>query len=130
MISSEIPKISCIICGTTNEALIASFENQCYPNKELVVLTRDICVFPVRDENHILIKRLPDNTPDDWAKDLAIELATGEWICWWNECDPFYLSRRMREKEDDSFFPKQRFYEHQNMLYCGRSLDNEEYYEI
>lgn len=119
-------KISCIILvqELITDILIKNFESQVYPNKELIILTR----IPWNVENH-LIKHVPDNTDDLWAKDLAIELTTGDLICWWDkEHHPFYLSHRVRKPHDEEFFLKQRFYESQNMLYCKSKLENQEYY--
>jgi hypothetical protein len=125
---NKIEKISCIIIveELTTDILIKSFESQVYPNKELVVLTRIKC-----DINGHLNKQIPNNLQDLWAKDLAIELTSGDLICWWEkEHHPFYLSYRVKKSFDENFFPKQKFYESQNMLYCQSQLENEEYYEI
>ena len=104
--------------------MIKSFESQVYPNKELVILTRI-----KSDVEGYLNKQIPENTCDLWAKDLAIELTSGDLICWWEkEHHPFYLSYRVKKSFDEDFFSKQKFYESQNMLYCKSKLENEEYY--
>lgn len=124
MMLCEYPKVSCLIVSELiPKDLVESFRAQVYAHKELIVLNKEQSHY----DTPILYKKA--DLPDDWMKDLAIELATGDIVCWWNENDPHYLSRRVHERNyDEIFFPKQYFYEAQNMLYCKSEVYNKEYF--
>lgn len=120
------PKVSCIIMGDDLN-LIYNYNHQIYRNRELIVITRNDFY-----TQGAICKKIADHIDDNWAKDLAIELTTGDKICWWEqEHHPYYLSLRVKEDiEDDVYFDKEVFYKAQNMLYSGSKLKNKEYYEI
>ncbi len=123
-----LPKVSClIICDDIPYDLVENYKQQVYPNKELVVLTRND--FQQESYYGMLYKKVPKHI--NWEKDLAIELTTGEKLCWWEMHEPYYLSKRVKDEiEDEVFFSKVKFYEAQNMLYAGSKLGNGEYCEI
>jgi len=120
-----LPRISCLLL-ISDHAFVQNFWEQIYPNKELVIVTRD--GFSVEGA----ICKKAGNIDDNWLKDLAIELSTGDMICWWEKLHhPFYLSKRIAENiQDESFFSKDKFYKEQNMLYSKSKLENEAYYEV
>ena len=77
MIQCEYPKVSCLIVSEIiPNDLVEAFRAQAYARKELIVLNKQQSYH----DASILYKKA--NLPDDWMKDLAIELATGDIICW------------------------------------------------
>jgi len=131
MITIKTPKISCLVVVDvlSNYNCIQSFMDQTYPNKELVVLSQVPSVFSQhKDDPNILLQIAPRNLTIEWSKDLAVELTTGEIICWWEpQEDPMWLTKRLQKDFDELFFPKLEFYKSGNMLYCGtdNSLNGE-----
>lgn len=134
MISNKVPKISCVRFSeeAPTEEWVRSFAAQTYPNKELVVLSKDVYE-GVKPEATLFINP-PQNLPDPWAKDTLLELTTGDIICWWDEQDdPMWLAKRYRlfcgGNSDDKFFGKLEFHKAANMLYCGTDeFLNQEYW--
>jgi glycosyltransferase involved in cell wall biosynthesis len=112
------PLISCI-CITANRASmllksIINFENQDYPNKELVVSfpsndidTRNLLneILRFTDQNIILIERDSMSSLGN-AKNEALKKCNGEYICLWDD-DDYYHSMRVK-------------YQYNNMQINGR----------
>ena len=129
MISNHVCKISCVVVTDTapEEVFIDNFMGQIYPEKEMVIVSQ----VPFEGEwKDVLLVNSPQNLDSNWARDLAIELTTGEIICWWEpQDDPMWLTKRLRKEPDDKFFPKLEFYKSGNMLYCGTDVSlNGEYW--
>ncbi|WP_158797426.1 glycosyltransferase family A protein [Pedobacter sp. L105] len=101
--SENYPLISCICISNGNHALlnraIACFQSQNYPNKELVISY---------DQNKQQIKAVIENLSDDRDLQLStieqtdrfgdalnnsVNVATGDYICLWNDDDWYHPSR-------------------------------------
>jgi glycosyltransferase involved in cell wall biosynthesis len=105
----QAPLISCI-CITSNRPLflqraIACFERQDYPNKELIVShpENDTDTKSILDQienltgiSFIRLERTAEETIG-MARNNAIEIANGSFICFWDD-DDWYASNRISEQ--------------------------------
>lgn len=116
----DLPTISCLMV-TKNRFELAQWAMQCfaeqtYPNTELVIIddgedTRlEEHVAASQDEN-IRLRRLPDeNKSLGELRNLALETATGSYVCQWDDddlVDPERLARQMaviRQADVDACF--------------------------
>lgn len=107
--NKHLPLISCI-CITSNrphllQRAISCFKNQNYPKKELIVsypendfLTRNILdqIVTLHQVQIVRIKRKKEDTLGS-ARNNAIHVANGEFICIWDD-DDWHHSRRLSEQ--------------------------------
>ena len=95
----DLPKISCVmITSSPNvENSIHCFQNQLYPNKELIVFS-ELDLSQLRSGNIHYVPCNNDLTLGE-KRDIAIELSSGQLICQWDGDDlygPYRLYRQSK----------------------------------
>lgn len=101
MLREIYPKISCVTVtkGRTEcvKRCINCYLQQTYPNKELIILTQGNLEINVQDHDDILLFPVLPSLSLGALRNISCEVASGEFICQWDDDDLYHPVRVMAQ---------------------------------